>query len=149
LARDASGQPLWQDDDEPRPHTLIVTTTTTVYGIPVAQVREVLRPTAIVRVPGAAACTVGIVNVRGAIVTVLDLAALMTGERAVTTGSIVLLEYGTRLIGLAVQAVRDVREEHPADALVSDTPMDHEVVVPLDAVALCARHLLSSAEMTQ
>jgi len=140
---------LWQDDDEQREHTLIVATATTVYGIPVAQVREVLRPTAIVRVPGAAACTVGIVNVRGAIVTVLDLSALISGERAVTTGSIVLLEYGTRLIGLAVQTVRDVREEHAADALVSDSPADHEVVVPLDAVALCARHLLSFQEIAQ
>ncbi len=147
--RDASVRPVWQDDDEQRDHTLIVTTATTVYGIPVAQVREVLRPTAIVRVPGAADCMVGIVNVRGAIVTVLDLAALLSGVRAVTTGSIVLLEYGTRLIGLAVQAVRDVREEQPADARVSGLPMDHELVVPLDAVALCARHLLSSEEIAQ
>jgi purine-binding chemotaxis protein CheW len=139
----------WREDDEPREHTLLVTTATAVYGIPIAQVREVLRPTAIVRVPGAAATTVGIVNVRGAIVTVLDLSALVSGERAVTTGSIVLLEYGTRLIGLAVQAVRDVREEQAADALVSDTPTDHEDVLPLDAVALCARHLLSSEETAQ
>jgi chemotaxis signal transduction protein len=88
----------------------------------------------------------GIVNVRGAIVTVLDLQALLSGERAVTAGSIVLLEYGSRLIGLAVQAVHDVRV---LDALLESQHEPASIldrIVPLDAVALCARHLHSADE---
>ena len=88
----------------------------------------------------------GIVNVRGAVVTVLELSVLLRAPRAVTTSSVVLLEYGTRLIGLAVDAVRDVRTSDASteDGLPPDSPTR---VTLLDAVALCAPHLLSSEEM--
>ena len=92
---------------------------------------------------------VGIVNVRGAVVTVLDLSRLLTRERAVTVGSIVLVEHGSRLVGLAVQTVRDVRAAHGAGEIASSEPTEGEVVEPLDAAALCARYLLSSEEMGQ
>jgi chemotaxis signal transduction protein len=87
----------------------------------------------------------GIVNVRGAVVTVLELAELLGAVRAVTSTSVVLLEHGSRLIGLAVDAVRDVRvqDANPAEADAAD----NVPVTPLDAVALCAPHLLSSEEM--
>jgi len=137
------------DEDDEREHDLIVVVGGTTYGIPVAQVREVIRPGAITRVPGSPPSMVGIVNVRGAVVTVLDLSVLLTGERAVTTGSIVLLEHGSRLVGLAVQTVRDVRAGHSVDETASGGPTEGEVVIPLDAAALCARHLLSSEETGQ
>ncbi len=136
------------DDDDQRPHDLIVAVAGQCYAIPIGQVREVIRPVGVTRVPGAARSVHGIVNVRGAVVTLLDLAALLTGVRAVTVGSIVLIEHGSRLVGLAVQAVRDVRAtDDAADAAASRADM--EDVVPLDAAALCARHLLSSEEMGQ
>lgn len=125
---------------------LVVATDRDAFGIPVEQVREVIRSAALRRVPGSPPVLRGIVNVRGAIVTVLDLQALLSGERAVTAGSVVLLEYGSRLIGLAVHAVHDVRvldaslESQPE----SDSALDR--IVPLDAVALCARHLHSADE---
>ena len=125
---------------------LVVAADRDVFGIPVEQVREVIRSAALRRVPGSPPVLRGIVNVRGAIVTVLDLQALLSGERAVTAGSVVLLEYGSRLIGLAVHAVHDVRvleaslEPHPESESAADR------IVPLDAVALCARHLHSADE---
>ena len=66
--------------------------------------------------------------------------------RAVTAGSIVLLEYGSRLIGLAVRAVHDVRaiDEPPESPSEPEPVRDH--IVLLDAVALCARHLHSADE---
>lgn len=135
------------DDDEERPHDLVVTVGAQAFGIPVEQVREVRRPGVIVRVPGAPQSVVGIVNVRGAVVTVLDLSVLLTGVRAVTAGSIVLIEHGTRLVGLAVQTVRDVRATvNAGDSPQCASPAAEEIV-PLDAAALCARHLLSSEEM--
>ena len=138
-----------RDEDDERAHDLIVVVGGTTYGIPVAQVREVIRPAAITRVPGSPTSVLGIVNVRGAVVTVLDLSVLLTQDRAVTTGSIVLLEHGSRLVGLAVQTVRDVRAGHSVDEIASGGPTEDEVVVPLDAAALCARYLLSSEEMGQ
>ena len=140
---------MWSDDDDARDHALIVTAGDQDYAIPVTQVREVLRPGVITRVPGAPNTVLGIVNVRGTIVTVLDLGALLTAGSAVTPGSIVLIEHGSRLVGLAVQLVRDVREAPRADGAAPVGPTRDVVVVPLDAAALCERHVLSSEEMGQ
>jgi len=129
-----------------RPSVLVVQQGGVCYGVPVSQVREVLRDRPVTRVPGSPPLVRGVVNVRGAVVTVLELSVLLRAERAVTSSSVVLLEHGSRLIGLAVDAVRDVRaSDDVADAgLPSDSPTH---VTPLDAVALCAPHLLSSEEM--
>ncbi|HAO25871.1 MAG TPA: chemotaxis protein CheW, partial [Methylophaga sp.] len=43
-----------------------------VYGINVMQVQEVLRPTEIAPVPGAPDYVLGIINLRGNVVTVID-----------------------------------------------------------------------------
>ncbi len=125
---------------------LVVAVDRDAFGIPVEQVREVIRSAALRRVPGSPPVLRGIVNVRGAIVTVLDLQALLSGERAVTAGSIVLLEYGSRLIGLAVHAVHDVRVLDASLELQHEPVSALDRIVPLDAVALCARHLHSADE---
>ena len=128
---------------------LVVAVDRDAFGIPVEQVREVIRSAALRRVPGSPPVLRGIVNVRGAIVTVLDLQALLSGERAVTAGSIVLLEYGSRLIGLAVHAVHDVRVLDASLELQHEPVSALDRIVPLDAVALCARHLHSADEREQ
>lgn len=134
------------ETDDLRPKVLVVATDRDAFGIPVEQVREVIRMGALHWVPGSPSVLRGITNVRGTIVTVLDLQAILSGERAVTVGSIVLLEYGSRLIGLAVRAVYDVRAiDEPPESQSEPAPVgDH--IVPLDAVALCARHLHSADE---
>jgi purine-binding chemotaxis protein CheW len=118
-----------------RPQCLVVACGGERYGIPIEQVREVVRPEGLVTVPGAPAVQAGIVNVRGAVVTVLDLAAVLGRPRAVTAGSIVLLAHGARPIGIAVDAVHDVRAIEAA----ADTR-------PLDAVALVGALLHSGEE---
>ena len=128
---------------------LVVAVDRDAFGIPVEQVREVIRSAALRRVPGSPPVLRGIVNVRGAIVTVLDLQALLSGERAVTAGSVVLLEYGSRLIGLAVHAVHDVRVLDASLELQHEPVSALDRIVPLDAVALCARHLHSADEGEQ
>lgn len=134
------------DDGDQRPRVLVVTVERESFGIPVGQVREVVRAAGVHRVPGSPVVLLGIVNVRGAIVTVLDLQAMLSGERAVTVGSVVLLEHGSRLIGLAVRSVRDVRALDPSGEAGDEA--GGGPLVTLDAVALCARHLLSADERT-
>jgi len=114
----------------------------TTYGIPVELTREVVRAIRITRVPGATSETLGIVNLRGSVVTVLDLAAMLHTTRAVPDPSIVLIENGDRLVGFAVDKVRDVRALESSDS--GDSAND---VVTLDATALCARYLISAEEM--
>ncbi len=114
-----------------------------MYGLLVDDAREVVRSLRVTRVPGAPTETLGIVNVRGVVVTVLDLAAILHQSRAVTGASVVLIENGTRLVGFAVDAVRDVRAlEVDADGVPSGAG-----IVILDAAALCARYLISGEEM--
>lgn len=136
---------LFDEMEDERPRVLVVRAGDREYGIPVGQVREVVRGEHITRVPGASPVVRGIVNVRGAVVTVLELSVLLGAERGVTASSIVLLEHGSRLIGLAVDAVRDVRAQDDGSATVAD-PSAASSVAPLDAVALCAPHLLSGEE---
>lgn len=134
------------ENDDVRPRVLVVQVGPSAYGIPVGQVREVFRAERITLVPGAPALVRGIVNVRGAVVTVLELSVLLGTPSAVTSTSVVLLEHGSRLIGLAVDSVRDVRAQE-ALPLTTNGAVDGALVAPLDAVALCAPHLLSTAEM--
>jgi len=131
------------DGEDQRAQWLVVSSGNAALGIPIEQVREVVRATGLTAVPGAPRIQAGIVNVRGAIVTVLDLHALRTGERAVTPGSIVLLQHGARSIGLAVDSVQEVRMALPE---APEAPAHAKV---LDAVALCARHLHSAEERTR
>lgn len=81
------------------------------YAIPIDTVREILpfrRPT---RLPGAPAHVAGLLNVRGTIVTVLDLGARLGGRAAARPGgAVVLVEHGTKVVGVAVDEVVDVRQ---------------------------------------
>ncbi len=116
------------------------------YGLPLEHVREVLRQQVLTPIPGAPPISLGLVNVRGMVVTVLDLGALLAATasepstdpepgsvfgpvsgstsagdiRAVSPPSIVLLEHAGRAVGVVVDAVRDVRPldqpAGPADA---------------------------------
>ncbi len=134
------------DAEDTRPRVLVVEVAGVVYGIGVEQTREVVRSVRLTPVPGAPVETLGVINVRGAVVTVLDLGVILHGVRAVTAASVVLIENGARLVGFAVDAVRDVRALDPdADALSNDR--NGSGIVSLDATALCARYLISAEEM--
>lgn len=126
-----------------------------VVGVELGTVREIIparRPT---RLPGAGPYVSGLVNVRGTIVTVIDLAArLGRGDApAAGTGSIVLIEHGAKLVGVAVDEVLDVRRtaelelETEAEALVPGGAvravgrLDGEVVALLDIHDIIAQVL--------
>ena len=80
------------------------------YGINVMQVQEVLRYTEIAPVPGAPDYVLGIINLRGNVVTVIDTRArfgLMSAE--VTDNSrIVIIEAEKQVIGILVDSVAEV-----------------------------------------
>jgi len=81
-----------------------------LYGINVLQVQEVLRFTEIVPVPGAPDFVMGIINLRGNVVTVIDTRkcfALATHEPDEAT-RIVIIESGKQVAGLLVDSVAEV-----------------------------------------
>jgi purine-binding chemotaxis protein CheW len=105
------------------------------------------------RIPGAPAYVRGLINMRGTIVTVLDLAARLDASRGQTVeGSILLLRYRDRLVGVIVEEVLDVRtieleegdDTQPGSAIVRGvTALDDEPVVVLDLDVLIKQILLS------
>ena len=82
------------------------------YGINVMQVQEVLRITEIAPVPGAPSYVLGIINLRGNVVTVIDTRnrfGLMSKETD-DSSRIVIIETEDHIIGILVDSVAEVVE---------------------------------------
>jgi purine-binding chemotaxis protein CheW len=80
------------------------------YGINVMQVQEVLRYTEIAPVPGALAYVLGIINLRGNVVTVIDTRLRFGLETVEATDQtrIVIIETESQVVGILVDSVAEV-----------------------------------------
>ncbi len=84
------------------------------YGIDVMQIREVLRSPEISPVPGAPAYVLGIINLRGNVVAIIDTRNRFSlPPREVDDSSrILILEAGDYVVGFLVDSVSEVAELH-------------------------------------
>jgi purine-binding chemotaxis protein CheW len=134
--------------------TLLFRVGSTVYGCDIDAVREILPYRRATRLPGAPTFVQGLVNIRGTIVTVIDLGVRLEPSReAIVEGSIIMAEHGARLLGVVVEEVMDVRvlsredgalPANDADAVVRGVGhADDTVVVLLDVHTLIKHVLLS------
>ena len=81
-----------------------------MFGCDIAMVREIIPARRATRLPGSPPYVLGLINVRGTVVTVIDLVArLGAGVADARDGSIIMVEWGTRAVGLAVDEMRDVQ----------------------------------------
>ncbi|TVP92904.1 MAG: chemotaxis protein CheW [Pseudomonadaceae bacterium] len=80
------------------------------YGINVMQVQEVLRHTEIAPVPGAPSYVMGIINLRGNVVTVIDTRLRFGLSSAPVTDNsrIVIIEADKQVVGILVDSVAEV-----------------------------------------
>ncbi len=123
------------------------------YAVPLGDVREIIRPEPPAPVPGAPAEVLGIVNLRGSIVTVLDgcrRLGLDTGNRG-PDQRVVIFQADDEKIGVRIDALRDVLDldsgewmpTAPAPAVRCHDPVlgivhrDGSVITLLDAGKLC------------
>lgn len=123
-----------------------------LFGCDIRDAQEILPYRSATRLPGAPAYVLGIINVRGTIVTVLDLGArLEPGHATPSTGTILLVRYRDRFVGLVVDEVVDVRplvidEGRAAEAggviARGVATLDDGAVVVLDLDALIRQVLL-------
>ncbi|MCU7906136.1 MAG: chemotaxis protein CheW [Candidatus Thiodiazotropha sp. (ex Epidulcina cf. delphinae)] len=91
-----------------------------VYGINVMQVQEVLRVTEIAPVPGAPSYVLGIINLRGNVVTVIDTRTRfgLPSTEVDDASRIIVIESEKQVVGILVDAVAEVVElrENEIDA---------------------------------
>lgn len=81
-----------------------------VYGINVMQVQEVLRVSEIAPVPGAPGYVMGIINLRGNVVTVIDARKRfnLVQKEPDDSSRIVIVEVDSQVIGILVDSVAEV-----------------------------------------
>ena len=128
-----------------------------LYGCDVTHLQEIIPLRRMTRLPGAPGCVRGLINMRGTIMTVLDLGVRLDPTRApVAGGSIIVLGMRERLVGILVDEVTDMRVmAADGDAAAEGTPwgspesvvlgvatIDDTAVVLLDLNALVTQVLL-------
>ena len=120
-----------------------------LFGVPVTRVQDILTPDAMAPVPGGPAEVCGLINLRGRIVTVIDMRTRLSlpGKGEKRQGMCVTVESGGEAYTLFVDKVGDViklprtqREGNPAtlDAVWRDVA---EAVYRTDAGLLVALHI--------
>lgn len=125
------------------------------YAVPLAKVREVIRAEEPTPVPGAPSGVLGIVNLRGTIVTVYDgcrrLGLASKSTTPMDSERIVIFEFGEEIVGVRVDAMGDVLDlaeaevmpPPPGRAVRADDPVEGVVpfgegfVALLDVPQLC------------
>ncbi len=80
------------------------------YGIDILRVQEIRQVDLVTRVPHVASFTRGVINLRGAIVPIVDLGLMFGFPKpiALDQASAIILTSGQRLVGLIVSGVSDV-----------------------------------------
>ena len=91
------------------------------YALPVESVREIAELGDVTPVPGAPAEVLGVRNLRGAVIPVLDLATLLGLHSDAIPERVVIAERRSRVAGLAVDEVLDVGSLPP---LTEETESD-------------------------
>lgn len=81
-----------------------------IFACDMSAIREIIPFQHITRLPGAPATVCGLINLRGTIVTVLDLGARIAKQPCDREdGSILLVPYRDKLVGIGVDEVRDLQ----------------------------------------
>lgn len=98
------------NDDFRHTEYLTFSTAGQMFGLPIERVQEVFRPTRITRVPLAEAKIAGVLNLRGRIVTAIDMRSRLElhargeGDTPMAIG----IEYGSESFGLLVDSLGEV-----------------------------------------
>ena len=98
-----------EEDTRARTEVLVIALGDERYGIPVASVREVVGHYEAVPLPCAPDSVRGVVNLRGEIVSVMDLGALLqTGDGSLVGGPLVVIADESVTCAIVVDALEDV-----------------------------------------
>ena len=81
------------------------------YGVDISQVREIIKPTQITRIPNAPDFVEGVINLRGQITTIINLRKRFGLEPKPIDNNtrIIVVEYNNAVIGMMVDTVNEVK----------------------------------------
>ncbi|MFN3383316.1 MAG: chemotaxis protein CheW [Archaeoglobaceae archaeon] len=81
------------------------------YGVDISQVREIIRPTQITRIPNAPDFVEGVINLRGQITTIVNLRKRfgMPPTPIDNDTRIIVVEYNNAVLGMMVDTVNEVK----------------------------------------
>ncbi len=87
------------------------------YGVDISQVREIIRPTKITRIPNAPDFVEGVINLRGQITTIINLRKRfgLPPKEIDNDTRIIVVEYNNAVIGMMVDTVNEVKYLSAAD----------------------------------
>jgi purine-binding chemotaxis protein CheW len=99
------------------------------FGVPIALIHEIVRVPEITAVPDAPGCVEGIINLRGKIVSIVDLRKRFGARQAEPNkkNRILVAEVEGRLVGLIVDAASEVLKVPPSDVGPPPTVFDTEL----------------------
>ncbi len=143
-----------------RERSLLCRVADAAFAVPIAFLRGVEPPLPVTPLPGAPPWVLGVTNVRGTVVGVVDLARFLgLGEAPAGRGRLMICGAGSRLVALAVGATPRVLDYPPAavkpaaglsgrlarfvGGLVPDDSPEEDTVIPVLDVA----RLLADAEL--
>jgi purine-binding chemotaxis protein CheW len=94
------------------------------FGFPLEQVAEIMPPVPFTRLPGTGAAVCGLAGVRGRLVTVFDMGALLGARSAAALPDhrLLLLEMGVRSVAVAVDDVLAIEPAQLTAAVVGLAP---------------------------
>jgi purine-binding chemotaxis protein CheW len=134
-------------------HTVLLPVGADVYAVPITSVREVLKAPAVTQLVTAPALVLGLINLRGEIVPLLDTAALVGVGAAGTVAFAAVMHTPHGPAALAVTGFPQ-RAELGAPCGPSELPgtvgtyrLDQQVVVLLDPAVLLSPERLGGAEL--
>jgi len=122
-----------------------------VYGINVMQVQEVLRETEVAPVPGAPHYVIGIINLRGNVVSVIDARlrfGLMTKEND-DLSRIIVIEAGSHTIGILVDSVTEVVDIQRSEVESAPNVGNDETSKYIDGVVSRGEQLLILVDLNK
>lgn len=98
------------DESAPQRRLLLFEIGGRIFACEMSAIREIIPFQRVTRLPGAPATVCGLINLRGTIVTVLDLGARVTKQPCNREGgSILLVPHRDKLVGIGVDEVRDLQ----------------------------------------
>ncbi|RZO83229.1 chemotaxis protein CheW [Oceanococcus atlanticus] len=122
------------------------------YGVAVSGVREVLRPCEVAWVPGAPGACLGVINLRGHIVSVVDLRQVLglAQDESSAANRLLVIDYDDSMLALKVDRVLELI--NIADEEIEATPRMNQTPIPLEGVVTRPQgplFLLSPADLVR